>query len=243
MDLKEVEILGDNIQDHWYYVSKARAMCKFLNNIKVPEVLDVGAGSGFFSRQLLDSGICDIAYCIDPYYEEEKTENHNGKELHFIKATDKSCQKLILMMDVIEHVPDDVAFIEAYAKRLEPGGKILITVPAFQFIWSGHDVFLEHYRRYTRQMLDTVVFKAGLTPVKSRYYFASLFPVVAAGRIIKNSLRSHGKLESKSELTLYPGWLNRALTTLHDIERHTLFEMNEAFGLSLFCLCEKASTT
>lgn len=239
MDLKEVDILGEKIQDYWYYVAKGRAMHKFLGDIKVPEVLDVGAGSGIFSRRLLDAGVCDVAFCVDPNYPEEKTEDHNGKEIHFVKATDKTSQKLILMMDVLEHIEDDVTFLKEYADRLEAGGHILITVPAFQFIWSGHDVFLEHYRRYTIDMLESVVKEAGITPVKSCYLFGTLFPIVAASRLIKGLLLSHNEIHPKSELRVYPEWLNRALIFLHDIERNTIFDINKAFGLSLFCLCRK----
>ena len=58
MDLKEEAILGAAIGSHWYYVAKGRALCAMLGGIRVPEVLDVGAGSGVFSRQLLDAGVC-----------------------------------------------------------------------------------------------------------------------------------------------------------------------------------------
>jgi SAM-dependent methyltransferase len=243
MDLKEVDILGDSIQDHWYYVAKARAMRRFLTGIKVPEVLDVGAGSGIFSRHLLDAGICDTAICLDPNYPDEHTDYHHGKKIQFIKRTEKSALKLILMMDVLEHIEDDVAFLQEYASLLDDDGLILITVPAFQFVWSGHDVFLEHHRRYTIDQLESTLNKAGLSPIKSRYFFGILFPAVAASRMFNRHLLARGEVAPKSELKLYPGWLNRALTVLHDIERNTIFDVNRAFGLSLFCLCRKNRQT
>jgi hypothetical protein len=57
MDLKEVEVLGDQVADHWYYVAKSAAMLRFLNGIPVRRILDVGAGSGFFARHLLSSSV------------------------------------------------------------------------------------------------------------------------------------------------------------------------------------------
>lgn len=239
MDLKEEDILGEKIHEHWYYVSKGRAMRKFLGDMKVPEVLDVGAGSGIFSRQLIDEGLCDSAVCVDSNYSEEKTEDYNGKQIRFVKTNEKSSQKLILMMDVLEHVPDDLTFLEEYVDSMEAGGYVFITVPAFQFLWSGHDVFLEHYRRYTIGMVETVVKKAGMIPVKSRYFFGSLFPFVAAIRLIKKALLDRGALKAHSELKPYPHWLNNALITVHDIERRTFFGFNKLFGLSVFCLCRK----
>ncbi len=238
MDLKEEEILGDKINEHWYYVSKGRAMRKFLGDIKADEVLDVGAGSGIFSRQLLDHDICQSSVCVDPGYDKESKDTHNGKPIKFVKSLNKTTQDLILMMDVLEHVPDDVALIKEYTDSMKEGGKLLITVPAFQFMWSGHDVFLEHYRRYTIEMMEKSIIEAGLKPINSKYFFGSLFPAVAAVRLTKRALFDQD-IEAKSELKLYPDWLNKALIAVHDIERMSLFSVNKLFGLSVFCLCEK----
>ncbi len=235
MDLKEEEILGDKINEHWYYVSKGRAMRDFIKGVKVDEILDVGAGSGIFSRQLLDNDICQSALCVDPNYVKETEELHNSKKIKFVKSIDKTTQNLILMMDVLEHVEDDVALIRQYSDSMPKGAQILITVPVFQFMWSGHDVFLEHFRRYTIKQIEKAVTDAGLKVVKSRYFFASLFPIIAALRIFKNK----SKIKPKSELKIYPDAMNKALITIHDIERKTLFSFNKSFGLSVFCLCVK----
>lgn len=239
MDIKEELILGDKIHDHWYYVSKGRAMRKFLGSLKAPEVLDVGAGSGIFSRQLIDEGICDSAVCVDPNYAEEKTENHNGKQIHFVKKIEKSSQKLILMMDVLEHVSDDLAFLKEYVDSMAPGGHVFITVPAFQFMWSGHDVFLEHHRRYTIKRVEEIAKKADVTPVKSSYFFGSLFPAMAVIRTVNRALLTSGRLKAQSDLKLYPDWFNKTLIAVHDIERHVFLKFNRFFGLSVFCLCRK----
>ena len=240
MDIKEEDILGEKIHGHWYYVSKGRAMRKFLGDINVPEVLDVGAGSGIFSRQLIDEGLCQSAVCVDPHYAEEKIETYHGKQIHFVKTVKQSSQQLILMMDVLEHVVDDVALLKQYADSLDARGYILITVPAFQFMWSGHDVFLEHYRRYTIQTIEEVVKKASMSPVKSRYFFGSLLPVIASIRLVKKMMLDRSGLKAKSDLKVYPDWLNNTLISIHDIERRTLFDLNKSFGLSVFCLCRKS---
>lgn len=239
MDLKEEEILGEKIHDHWYYVSKGKAMRDFLDDITTDEILDVGAGSGVFSRQLLDHNICQSAVCVDPGYASETEEDHNGKSIKFVKSIDKTTQKLTLMMDVLEHVPDDVALLKEYADTMPVGGKVLITVPAFQFMWSDHDVFLEHYRRYTIEEMEKTIHDAGMVPTKSRYFFGSLFPAVAAVRFTKKVLFQKSDYNAKSELKLYPSWLNTSLIKIHDLERASLFKINKSVGLSVFCLCEK----
>lgn len=240
MDLKEEDMLGSAISDHWYYVSKGRALHAFLGDFRVPQILDIGAGSGVFSRQLLDLGMCDSAVCVDPNYTQERREDHHGKPITFVKSVHHSQQQLLLMMDVLEHVDDDIGFLKEYTRSLERGGRILITVPAFQFMWSGHDVFLEHRRRYSIGSIEAVVRSAGLTPVKSRYFFGSLFPLVAVLRMLRRVLLKRGATVARSELKVYPEWANRLLIEIHDIERCGLFAFNRMFGLSIFCLCRKA---
>jgi SAM-dependent methyltransferase len=240
MDLKEESILGSAIESHWYYVSKGRAMRDFLGDLKAPQTLDVGAGSGIFSRQLLDLGLCDSAVCVDPNYADERSEEHHGKEIRFVRSVEGTRQKLLLMMDVLEHIDDDVGFLREYASSLEAGGHILITVPAFQFMWSGHDVFLEHRRRYTISSLEAVINQAGLIPLKSRYFFGSLFPAIAALRLLKRLLIERGVATARSDLKVYSHWTNELLIRLHDMERRSVFAFNRLFGLSIFCICSRA---
>ncbi len=90
-------------------------------------------------------------------------------------------------------------------------------------------------------MMEETIKGAGLVPVKSRYFFGSLFPVVAAIRLFKKLLFRQGTLEAKSELSVYPDWLNSSLIGIHDVERMSLFSVNKLFGLSVFCLCEKTN--
>lgn len=121
MDLKEEVILKDTISDHWYYVSKGRALQTFLGDLRAHEVLDVGAGSGVFARQLLDEGRCNSAVCVDPYYTDEKTEWYKGKQIQFVKGLANHSTSLLLMMDVLEHVSDDLAFLKEYVGYMKKG--------------------------------------------------------------------------------------------------------------------------
>lgn len=239
MDAKEEGILGEDIASHWYYISKGRALRYLLRGIKADEVLDVGAGSGVFSRQLLDKGICKSATCIDPAYEKEYIETHNGHKISFVRSLDGPSQELVLMMDVLEHVDDDVGLLRKYVATLPPKGYVVISVPAFQFLWSGHDVFLEHRRRYTRKMLDKVVTNSGLRIVRSRYFFGLLFPFLAAIRLYESRRLAGEKTEPKSALKKHSHMLNAMLTSVHNVERKFLFRHNVIAGLSVFCLAQR----
>ncbi len=238
MDVKEDDILGDDIAGHWYYVSKGRAMRRFLGEIRVREVLDIGAGSGIFSRQLLDHNVCDSAVCVDPAYPNETNELHHGRPIRFVKSLDCVDQHLILMMDVLEHVEDDFGLLRTYTDPMPVDGHVLITVPAFQFLWSGHDVFLEHHRRYTLQQVELLLRRAGLEAIRRRYFFGSLFPVIAAIRWYQRGRLADG-LEARSDLRKMSRPINKALIWVHDMERRVIFPWNRFAGLSVFCLAKK----
>ena len=239
MDLKEEEILGPAVATHWYYLSKGRVMRSFLGDFRADEVLDVGAGSGVFSRQLLDAGICRRAVCVDPWYPDERVEAHGNHEIEFRRSVEQVPQRLILMMDVLEHVDDDVGLLREYCDRMPSDGMVLITVPAFQFLWSGHDVFLEHRRRYTATSLQAAVRAADLEVVRWRYFFGLLFPVVAALRWNDRRRMDRGQIEPKSAIKKYPATVNRVLTLVHDLERIVLFPFNRLAGLTVICLARR----
>lgn len=239
MDVKEEDILGPEIARHWYYVSKGRALQQLLGHVRKAALLDVGAGSGIFSRQLLDAGICERATCVDPAYAEERRELHNGREIAFVRSVESPRHDLLLMMDVLEHVDDDVGLLRDYSENLPSGGWVLITVPAFQFLWSGHDVFLEHRRRYTRRHIEDVAARAGLTVVRSRYFFGLLFPIVAAIRLYATRRLKKNGDAPRSDLRKSSAPVNKALTLVHDLERATVFRFNRIAGLTVFCLARR----
>jgi hypothetical protein len=239
MDLKEEAILGPAIGSHWYYVAKGRALRAVLGRLRVAEVLDVGAGSGVFARQLLDAGVCERAVCVDPGYPEERIERHRGREIAFRRSVERVSQGLLLMMDVLEHVDDDVGLLRSYTGGMPADARVLITVPAFPFLWSGHDVFLEHRRRYTLARLEATVGAAGLQVVRSRYFFGLLLPAVAAMRLADWRRLNAGQIEARSALRTYPAPVNRLLILIHDLERATLFPLNRLGGLSIFCLARR----
>ena len=239
MDLREQCILGPEIETHWYYVSKGRALRSLLAGLRVPELLDVGAGSGVFARQMLDAGVCERAVCVDSNYTREHDENRRGREIAFRRSVERVRQPLILMIDVLEHVKDDGALLRSYVDRAPAGAHVLISVPAFQFLWSGHDVFLGHERRYTRAQLEALLRRAGLEIVRSRYCFAVLLPLVVLIRLYDRWRLRDGKFEPRSALTRQPPLANALLTWLHSLERMSLFQFNRLAGLSVLCLARR----
>jgi SAM-dependent methyltransferase len=233
MDLKEEDILGADIARHWYYRSKAAALRRAVAGLRPRHLLDVGAGSGFFSRHLLAETAAESALCVDIGYAADRDDSAAGKPVRYRRDIGPTDCDLVLMMDVLEHVDDDRSLVRHYADRVPVGAHFLVTVPAFSFLWSGHDVFLEHKRRYRLREIEAVLRDAGLEIVRGTYYFGLVFPLAAAVR-----LADRNTTEPRSSLKKHGAFTNGLLAALCAAEL-PLFPVNRLAGLSAFVLAKK----
>jgi len=238
MDLKDLGIIAGDPMRHWYYSSKAAAMKQYVSGAPVRRILDVGAGSGIFSQYLLANSNAETATCVDIGYEADTEETCAGKPIRYVRGCTESDADLVLLMDVLEHVDDDVGLLADYVGKVAPGTRFLITVPAFEFLWSRHDDFLEHRRRYRLGGVLKVAEAAGLKVDRATYYFAFIFPMVAAVRLFERLTSKGDELATGSDLTNHSAVVNGALETLCAIER-PLLGINRLAGLSVFCLATK----
>ena len=235
MDLKETDILGDSIDEHWYYCCKAAATRRLLGDTPIRRILDVGAGSGFFSHHLLTHTDAHEAWCVDISYPADSSATTAGKPVHYRRGIDSIDADLVLLMDVLEHVDDDLALLRSYVDKVPSGSRFLMTVPAFQFLWSGHDDFLEHKRRYTLAQFETLAGDAGLTVQRGAYYFGAVFPIAAASRLLPQGSR---EAPPQSQLKRHHPLVNSVLKTLCRLEL-PLMGKNRLAGLSVFVLAQK----
>jgi SAM-dependent methyltransferase len=235
MDLKETEILRDAIHTHWYYKSKAKALKKLIR-VNPSIILDIGAGSGYFSKFLLKNTSSTEAWCVDIAYNEEVDTKENGKPIHYRKRIGSCNCDLVLLMDVLEHVDDDAGLLSEYVQKVSSGSAFIISVPAFPFMWSGHDEYLEHRRRYTLPQIEAVICNAGLVLENSAYYFGAVFPLAAlsrlAGRMFKRTSRPQSQLKKHSTM------VNSTLKAACDVEL-SFFQKNKVIGLTAFCMAHK----
>ena len=233
MDLKEEDILGADIGRHWYYRSKAAALRRMVGSLGPRRILDIGAGSGFFSRHLLAEAGAQSALCVDIGYASDRDDSEGGKPVLYRRDTGPTDCDLVLMMDVLEHVDDDRGLLRHYAAKVPSGAHFLVTVPAFRFLWSGHDVFLEHKRRYRLSEIEQAVADAGLHVERGAYYFGFIFPMAAAVRLVERNTT-----EPRSSLKKHDPLTNGILSTLCAVEL-PLFPINRLAGLSAFVLARK----
>jgi SAM-dependent methyltransferase len=232
MDVKEEQLLGGAVREHWYYRSKQLALDSLLRRVSYRHILDIGAGSAVFSKHLLENGAAS-AVCVDPAYASEADEMYRGKPIRYVRDVPPCGADLVLMMDVLEHVDDDVGLVRQSMTGAAPGAFAVISVPAFPSLFSAHDRFLEHKRRYRMHTIEDVIRTAGLSVISARYFFAGILPLVAMLRVLER------RGPAKSSLVPHPRPVNEILTLAHRAEL-PFFRFNRLGGLSVFCLARAA---
>lgn len=140
---------------------------------------------------------------------------------------------LIGLFDVLEHLEHPVPTLEALRRHLTPDGQLVVTVPAFPFLWSKHDEINHHFRRYTLRALTTELSAAGFRVDFSTHYNISLFPPIAAVRLLRKVLPG---TESDNEGSLTSGFANALLTRTFSAERHLVSRVRFPFGVSLLVM-------
>ncbi len=235
MDVKELSQLSAPPEKHWYYSAKFALLADAVAGMRARTITDIGAGSGVFARLLLERTDCREATCVDPAYEMDQDEDVHGKLLKFRRSPAGDKCDLALLMDVLEHVDDDVALLSDVSSNLASGTPFFVTVPAFQFLWSAHDEFLEHRRRYTAQSLRRTLEGANLKIESIRYYYAAILPAVALVRLVS---RARPPKEG-SDLRDTPAPVAWLLAKTLQAERRFLYPWNRFGGLSVVAIARK----
>jgi SAM-dependent methyltransferase len=181
MDL--VEVAPHNGNRHPWELSRRDSLLRLLAaSGRCHDVADVGAGDRFFAVALRNA--CQgRVYAVDIHYAE--TGVTGGIELtRAVEDLPDGGLDCILMMDLLEHLEDEGPLLACVRRKLRPDGIALVTVPAFQWLFSAHDIYLKHFRRYRRRQLRSVLGRHGFEVVESFYFFASLVVVRIVQKLI-----------------------------------------------------------
>jgi SAM-dependent methyltransferase len=171
-------------------------------------ILDAGCGSGRFMVELAKLGVVTGVELSEASValarERALGEVIAGSVLEMPFADDSF--DLAVSLDVIEHLEDDLAALRELRRTIAPGGALLVTVPAYQWLWSGHDEINHHHRRYTRRSLQRVAEQAGWSQVRTTYFNSLLLPIAILLRVLDRF--STKTTESSLDLWVPPAPLN-----------------------------------
>lgn len=239
--IEKGQLTGEQALEHWYYQAKFEMLKSTLlskiANVADLELADFGSGLGLFLTLLERNQLLSPQQMvgIDTAYR-EPVQSMEGSVPILPDWPKGKKFDLMLMMDVLEHIPDDAGALRFAVEQVKPGGWIFITVPAFPWLWSSHDRALKHYRRYTVDSLQALVQKDPQLEIERLHYFyASIFiPAV----LIR--LRHRNSKQISSELKPLPSILNRFLCVISKLESKWA-RWNRLAGLSVVALVRKKS--
>jgi SAM-dependent methyltransferase len=239
--------------DHWWFATRTWAIDRWLGQLgrhSGLEILDIGCGAGNMFHHLgryghvkgieIDARPVKIAQTRG--YDVRQADASRG-----IPFDDKSFD-LVTALDVIEHVDEDEAILRETCRVLKPGGHLLLTTPAFQWLWSYNDELNAHKRRYTARELRTRLTRASLTVRRISYNFFLVFPMAAGMILLRNRTRrrvelsSHHFREDAYQVEMEPvsPLLNTLLRSVGHAEGQMIGAINFPLGTSLIALAQRS---
>lgn len=226
-----MDLLEDNLIDpiqHWYYKYKYSQILNCITKHK-PEfktISDIGAGSAVFSMQISRDFPLASFNLIDKNYTEKQIINSSSRIKYFKKMMPAD---VFLLNDVLEHVEKSDKFFKSICNLGKDGDLIIITVPAFMQLWSGHDEYLKHFRRYTRGTLLREISGAPVRVIDLRYLYQTLFIPAWIYR------KFFGK-KKKSQLVMNNFYVSKFLNFFLLVE--SKLKLKFPFGVSLLLVCK-----
>ncbi len=219
-------------EQHWWFVARRQILADVIHAVLPPSptttIVDVGCGTGANLAKLTGDYEC---VGIDTSPDAIRLAKLRFPQVQFIRGfapydlgSIVERTRLIMLTDVLEHVPDDFALFSELLAATRPGTYFLITVPANQSLWSEHDESFGHYRRYDPQRLEAVWQGLPVRPLFVSHYNSRLYPLVKAVRQW-NRLRGKAGGEAGTDFSLPSPTVNRALAKVFAGEREHLVRM------------------
>jgi SAM-dependent methyltransferase len=241
MNPAEYERMFANENHNWWFVSRRELVIDLVERLPskgTPLILDIGCGTGATAAALtrfgrvvgLDFSPLALRACSQRGLAELL---RSGAESIPLAS---ECADLIVATDILEHIENDVAALREFHRVLKPGGHAVITVPAYQFLWSEHDVALMHKRRYVSWQLAERCRRAGFRQVRLGHALCLLFPL-ALGRLL-NRWGDPGKVP-EAQIQSLPQWLNTGLVRLQRFETALSHRIRLPWGLSVVAVIQR----
>ena len=207
---------------HWWYAGRREILSSLIKAMKLPvnaSILEIGCGTGGNLHMLGQHGALSAMEFDEKARALANTQGacevRAGGLPHDVPFADASFD-LVCMLDVLEHIELDGEALARVLALAKPGGRLLITVPAYQWLWSEHDAEHHHFRRYTAQAIQAKARAAGWHIQQAGYFNTLLFPVVVVARLMAKLFGL--KQAGGSSLPAAPA--NTFLRALFSAERH-----------------------
>lgn len=242
---KDIYGLYHREEDAWWWGVGRRTLIanlweRYRNGNGRPSLLEIGCGAGGLLKELTRVG---TAYGLDVEAESMKYCRERGLErlcMGDAAALPYRDERFdgVVCVDVLEHLDDDAAALRDIHRVLKPGGRLLATVPAFDFLWSRRDELLHHKRRYRLGQIRRRVAAANFDVLKTSYInlpvFFPLWLMVRTGRLSPKESGSAGL-----DFALLPGPINRVLAGVSALESRLVKHVNLPIGSSIVCVGAK----
>jgi len=242
MEESEYESMYRLEDRHWYFAGKRGLVLSLLGKYltkKEPLVLDAGCGTGRTLAELALRYDAVGMECFSGALAFAARRNRTPLVQGILEQApfEDAAFDAVTLLDVLEHCDDDRLALAEIARTLTTGGLLLVTVPAFMWLWSGHDEALHHRRRYTRKSLQLLLEKCGFAVSRMSYFNAFVFPLVAGARLAE---RLRKKVSRSADTDEMPAALvNNLLYRLQCIERTIIRYLDIPLGVSLICVARK----
>ncbi|MCA1809610.1 MAG: class I SAM-dependent methyltransferase [Kiritimatiellia bacterium] len=242
MKSSEIQRMSRMEDFYWWHLGRnaiVRELLKSLHLSPGSRIINIGCGTGGMIPVLQEFGAVDS---YDPSSEAVQICRERGLlSTNLFDGMRLPCPDgaydLAVALDVLEHIEDDEAALDEWKRVLKPGGRMLLTVPAYQWLWSSHDEALGHFRRYSASQLHRKLNRLGLSVGKRSYAITFSFPLIMAYRLF-DSLRQSDHSPAASYVML-PRPLNAFLAALLSLEGRILRHVNFPFGTSVVIIGRK----
>lgn len=235
------ELMAEVEDSYWWYRARREILADVIDRQVPPgsDLIDFGCGSGGTAELLTERGYRVLAADIaETALEACRTRGLATINLKTQRLRE-SCADCVLAADVLEHAGDDLGLLVTFRTALRPGGVLVITVPAYEFLWSGEDYVSEHVRRYTRTGLKRQLQRAGFEDIRCSYFNTFLFPAMAAAILTKRLFFPREMY--RSNVAPLPRWQNELLYKTFRFEGRMLRWISFPAGASLIAVARTST--